>query len=282
MALGLTQDNRLLSLETPLGEDMLLIRSFTVTEQISGLFDMDLEMMAEVVNASKISAEKLIGQKVSIRVALSDDYSTSSHRYFHGIVSRFSQGGRDEHFVYYQAEVVPWLWLLTLTSDCRIFQDLTVPEIVTQIFDELKGSYPGLVEYRDATTAGKYTKLDYCVQYRETDFNFISRLLEQEGICYFFEHEEDKHTLVLADAPSTHQLCPNQSQARYQPEGGTGEWESTITSWEVKQELRSGKYSLRDFHFQMPTKTLEVAEPTTINVGGNGKLELYDYPGEYA
>jgi type VI secretion system secreted protein VgrG len=120
------------------------------------------------------------------------------------------------------------------------------------------------------------------VQYRESGFNFISRLLEQDGIFYFFEHEKDKHTLVLADAPSIHKPCPNQTTATYLPEGGWGEFDNPVTSWEIKNELRPGKYTLRDFHMQMPSKTLEVLEPTKFNVGNNGNLEVYDYPGEYA
>ena len=111
----------------------------------------------------------------------------SPRRFFNGVVSRFVQRHADKRFVHYRAEIVPWLWLLTLSQDCRIFQDLSTLEIVKQVLDELKQNYPDLVAYRDATTK-QYTELDYCVQYRESGFHFVSRLMEQDGIFYFFEH----------------------------------------------------------------------------------------------
>jgi type VI secretion system secreted protein VgrG len=277
----LTQAERLMVLDTPLESDLLLISSFTASEGISSLFRYDVEMLAERSKAASVKAKDLIGEKFTVHVSLSSDYEGSPRRHFNGIVSRFTQGHADRRFVHYRAEVVPWLWLMTLTHDCRIFQDLSTLDIVKKLFDELKSSYPDLVAYRDATTKS-YTKLDYCVQYRESGFDFISRLLEQDGIFYFFEHDKDKHTLVLADAPSVHKPCPNQASAEYVAEGGWKDFENPVTSLEVKNELRPGKYTLRDFHMQMPSKTLEVLEPTKIELDGNANLEVYDYPGEYA
>jgi type VI secretion system secreted protein VgrG len=277
----LTQLQRLMVLDTPLAPDVLLISSFTASEAMSNLFCYKIDMVAERSKAPGVKAKNLIGEKCTVHLSLNSDYLTGPRRHFNGIVSRFTQSYADRRFVHYRAEVVPWLWLMTLSQDCRIFQDLSTLEIVKLLFDELKGQYPDLVAYRDGTTK-TYTKLDYCVQYRESGFNFISRLLEQDGIFYFFEHEKDKHTLVLADAPSIHKPCPNQATATYLPEGGWGEFDNPVTSWEIKNELRPGKYTLRDFHMQMPSKTLEVLEPTKIDVGNNGNLEVYDYPGEYA
>jgi type VI secretion system secreted protein VgrG len=277
----LTQAERLIVLDTPLDPDLLLVSSFTASEAISSLFRYEIEMLVERTKVAAVKAKDLIGEKLTVHLSLSSDYENSPRRHFNGIVSRFSQGHADRRFVHYRAEVVPWLWLMTLTHDCRIFQELSTLDIVKQLFDELKGKFPELVAYRDATTKS-YTKLDYCVQYRESSFNFISRLLEQDGIFYFFEHDKDKHTLVLADAPSVHKPCPNQATAEYVPEGGWGEFDNPVTSLEVNNELRPGKYTLRDFHMQMPSKTLEVLEPTKIELDGNSNLEVYDYPGEYA
>jgi len=277
----LTQLQRLMVLDTPLAPDVLLISSFTASETMSNLFHYEIDMVAELSKAPGVKAKNLIGEKCTVHLSLNSDYLTGPRRHFNGIVSSFTQGYADRRFVHYRAEVVPWLWLMTLSHDCRIFQDLSTLEIVKLLFDELKGQYSDLVAYRDGTTK-TYTKLDYCVQYRESGFNFISRLLEQDGIFYFFEHEKDKHTLVLADAPSIHKPCPNQATATYLPEGGWGEFDSPVTSWEINNELRPGKYMLRDFHMQMPSKTLEVLEPTKFDVGNNGNLEVYDYPGEYA
>lgn len=277
----LTQAERLMVLDTPLGPDWLLISSFNASEVISGLFRYEIEMMAERAAAPGVKAKQLIGQKFTVHLSINSDYENSPRRHFNGIVNRFTQGHADRRFVHYRAEVVPWLWLMTLSHDCRIFQDLSTLEIVKQLFDELKSTHPELVAYRDATTKS-YTKLDYCVQYRESSFNFISRLLEEDGVFYFFEHDKDKHTLVLADAPSVHKPCPNQGTAEYIPEGGWNEFESPVTSLDINCELRAGKYTLRDFHMQMPSKTLEVLEPTKIELNGNARLEIYDYPGEYA
>jgi type VI secretion system secreted protein VgrG len=277
----LTQAERLMVLDTPLDPDLLLISSFTAAEAISGLFRYDIEMLVERSKAASVKAKELIGEKFTVHLAISNDYENSPRRHFNGIVSRFTQGHADRRFIHYRAEVVPWLWLMTQIHDCRIFQDLSTLEIVKKLFDELKGQFADLVAYRDATTKS-YTKLDYCVQYRESTFNFISRLLEQDGIFYFFEHDKDKHTLVLADAPSVHKACPNQVAAEYIAEGGWKDFENPVTSLEVKNELRPGKYTLRDFHMQMPSKTLEVLEPTKIELNGNASLEVYDYPGEYA
>ena len=122
---------------------------------------------------------------------------------------------------------------------------------------------------------------DYCVQYRETDFNFVSRLMEQEGIFYYFEHNNGQHTLVLADSNTAFPTCSDQPKARYLSEIGYAEREDVILHFQKQQEVRPGKYSLRDYHFELPSKTLEKNEPSTISVGNNASLEMYDYPGDY-
>src|SRR4051812_42950453 len=180
----------------------------------------------------------LLGRKATVTLAL-----PNTTRYFSGVIGRVTQGERDKRFVYYRAEVYPWLWLLSHKSDCRIFQNKTVPEILHDIFDELKKTNPN-VNYRDVTTSARHAKIDCCIQYRETDFNFVSRLMEQEGIFYFFEHEADKHTLVLADSNTAIKLCPSKSTFNYVAEGGYGEREDTIEQFEKEQQLRPGKYTL--------------------------------------
>jgi len=268
-----TQNERLVTIETPLGTDALLVESFTATEKISGLFQCHLELFSE---RPSVPLDAIIGKPVTIAIELAD----GSSRFFHGIVSRFGQSGRgqtgrDPRFTSYYAEVVPWLWFLTRTSDCRIFQNLTVPEIVKKVFQD-----QGFRDFREVLTK-TYTKWDYCVQYRETDFNFVSRLFEHEGIVYFFEHERGKHTLVFADSADAHKSCPGQATARFSPEGGIGEREDTIVSWQMEQELRPGKYTLRDYHFEMPSKSLEMNSVTTVEGGGKSQFEVYEYQGEY-
>jgi len=263
-----TQEGRLLSLTTPLGKDKLLLRGLEGREGISSLFQFDLAMVSE--NRS-ISFDDIVGKDVSIALELANGRS----RQFNGLVSRFTQAGRDEHYVHYRAEVVPWLWMLTRHSDCRIFQEKKVPDIIEAVFQDR-----GFSDYR-LSLQGTYDPLEYCVQYRETDFNFVTRLMEQCGIFYFFEHSEGKHTLVLADAATAHEKCPGQSSVAFTLEGTGVHDDDVITNWSVEQEVRPGKYTLRDYNFETPAVSLEVSAPTTIKATGADARELFDYPGDY-
>jgi type VI secretion system secreted protein VgrG len=264
---GFTQKDRLLSLTTPLGDDALLVQSLYIEEAISALYRINLQLYALDPN---VPFEKLAGKPATVRIKLAD----GSKRLFHGHISRLAQVGGNLRFTVYNMEVVPWLWFLTRTSDCRTFQNLTVPEILAKVFRD-----HGVGEFRDNTTPGRYAQWDYCVQYRETDFNFVSRLMEQEGIFYYFEHDALKHTLILADAPGIHTPCPGQSTAKFFPDVNQ---EAGVTSWQSMREVRPDRYVLRDYHFEMPEKSLETSRPSAQNVGGGGKLEIFDYPGEYA
>ena len=263
-----TQENRLISIDTPLGGDVLLLQGFTGHEAISRLFNFHLDVFSTKEN---ISFQDIVGQQVTIRVSLADN----SERYFNGYVSRFAQSGRDTRFTHYQMEVVPWLWFLTRIADCRIFQNMTIPDIIQQVFKSR-----GYSDFSLSLT-GSYDPREYCVQYRETDFNFVSRLMEQYGIFYFFQHNDGKHTLVLADSNSAYQPCPGQATAHYTQSGSAVETEDATTAWNIEQELRTGKYSLNDYNFTTPSTSLMASESTVYSVGGNGKFEIYDYPGEY-
>ena len=263
-----TQDKRLIQIETSLGKDVLLLKSLAGTEAISRPFAFSLELLSE--NPS-VSFDQVVGQRVSISITQASD----DKRHINGFVSRFSQIGADERFTEYHAEVVPWLWFLTRTAACRIFQNMTVPDIVSKIFKDL-----GFNDFKNSLQ-GTYDPWTYCVQYRETAFNFVSRLMEQEGIFYFFEHEKDKHTLVLGDRPSVHKPCPAQPKSRLDYTEGALLKEDVIQGWHLEQELRPGKYSLKDYNFETPSTNLEVKEPSIISVDGNSKYEIYDYPGEY-
>lgn len=271
---NISQANRLLSVTTPLPFDVLLVDSLVASEGISRPFRFDLKLVAEIAagNHSKVAPEKLIGNGMTVSVMLAD----GTPRFFHGIVKRFRTGARDSRFAHYRAELVPWLSLLGLTSDCRVFQEKTVPEIIEEVFTDL--------EFRDYKLAldRSYTKWDYCVQYRESDFNFVSRLMEQEGIFYYFEHQQDLHTLVLADAVSKYESCPNQAVAVMGPLAGAAEKGDSVTSWESNHELLSGKWALRDYHFEMPRTDLQVEEPALKPAAVASNLEIFDYPGEYA
>jgi len=264
-----TQTDRLISLTTPLGEDTLLLAGFSGREAISEPFSFQLDLLSE---RAPIDFSKIIGQSVTITVTRFD----GTPRYMNGIVSRFALSGKDNLFARYQMTVVPWTWKLTQFSDCRIFHNRNVGDILAKVF-----SSRGLTDYTLSLT-GSYSPLEYCVQYRETDFRFISRLMEEYGIFYFFQHEKNKHTMVIADSPSAHEPCPGQQSAPCNlAQGGLDEGD-VITSWRFEQQWRSGKCSLTDYNFTTPSTSLLASEPTIVSVGGNADFELFDYPGGQA
>ena len=264
-----TQDGRLIAIYTPLGKDVLLLQKIEGTEAVSRLFNFQLDLRSE---DDKIDPANIIGKAVTVSLTLAD----GSQRFVNGYVSRFTQGRRDLRLAHYRAEMVPWLWFLTRRSDCRIFQNETVPEIIEQVFSALQ-----FTDFKN-NVEGDEPKLEYCVQYRETDFDFVSRLMEQRGIFYFFKHEKEKHTLVLANSPATVAECPGQSKVRFEDRtGALYEDEELITIWQADRELRPGGYGLADFNFTTPTTNLTVSVDSTINVGGNSGYQVFDYPGAY-
>jgi len=264
----LTQENRLIAIDTPLGPDVLLLRGFTGHESLSRLFSFELDLLSP---DPEIKFDKIIGQKVTIRVRLGKE----KERFFHGMISRFMQTGSDVGLANYRATMVPALWFLTRTADCRIFQSKKVPDIIQEILKE-----NGVTDIKTVLKAS-YEPRDYCVQYRETDFNFVSRLMEQYGMFYFFEHEEKKHTVVLADDLSAHQPCPEQPKVSWNPQGSDNLDEDVITSLQWEETFRFGKYAVTDYNFETPSTSLRAEVKTQIEVGGNSKYEIYDYPGEY-
>jgi len=263
-----SQDNRLLILDTPLGKDVLLLQELTGEEGISRLFTYELNLLAHE-NDSVVFSD-IVGQKVSISLSRPD----GSSRHISGYVSRFTQGATDDRmFTHYHAQVVPWLWFLTRQADCRIFQNLAVPDIINQVFN--------LFDFKDFRLSLKntYPQLEYCVQYRETSFNFVSRLMEEFGIFYYFDHStEGKHTMVLADQSNTLPACPS-SPISYDTEVGGIYDPEAISDWHVGQEVRTGKYTVTDYNFTTPSTSLLANDPTVVTLSASQPLELFDYPG---
>jgi len=263
-----TQEGGLFKIDTPLGKDVLLLRGFQGSEYISRLFRFELDLLSE---NSSISFPDIIGKNVTLSLKQPD----GSYRYLNGIISRFAQHATEERFTSYSAEMVPWLWLLTRNLNCRGFLNKSIPDIITKVFSDL-----GFNDYSNSLQ-DSYDPQDYVVQYRESDFNFVSRLMEQYGIFYFFKHQQGQHTLVLADSPTAHSSCPGQGSVRYVTVSG-GPQEDVISDWRIEQELRAGKYSHTHYNFQTPSTSLKASEPTVYEVGGNSKLEIYDYFGQHS
>ncbi len=168
----------------------------------------------------------------------------------------------------------PWLWLLSRTSDCRIFQNLSIPQIIKQVFRDL-----GFSDFEDALSR-PYREWEYCVQYRETSFDFVSRLMEQEGIYYFFRHEQDRHVLVLADAYGAHATVPGYTSVPYYPKDEQQRERDHMHNWHLVQQVQPGSLELNDYDFQRPSASIDVrsAMPRPHTAGD---YPLYDYPGTY-
>ncbi len=257
-----TQVNRRIGITTSLGKDTLLLRAFTGSEAISQMFHFDLDLLSE---NNSINFQDVVGKNVTLR--LYD--STGAERHWNGFISRFSQGPQDRRLTSYHAQMVPWLWFLTRTSDCRIFQNKNVPDIIKQIFSDL-----GFKDF-ELRLYGSFSPRDYCVQYRETDFNFVSRLMEEEGICYYFQHQDGKHVLILANDPAAHDPCTGQKTARYDLHGGAITYEDVVTEWRHEEEFRTGGWAQTDYNFETPSSSL------AVSVNGKNRYEVYEYPGEY-
>lgn len=263
-----TQIFRNFAVESPLGPDVLLFYSMTGREYVSQLFEYDLEVLS---TNDHIRYDDILGNSVTVRMEL----PAGGKRYFNARVCQFSQFGWHGRLARYRAILRPWLWFLTRCSDCRIFQNQTAPDIVKQVLRD-----HGFTDIEDKLTSS-YRQREYCVQYRETDFNFISRLLEEEGIYYFFKHEPGKHTLVLADSLGAHSAAPGFERIRYvPPEREHIDLHEHIYEWEVRREVQSGVYNLNDFDFKKPKADLNCTSSRPRS-HVNSDYEHFDYPGLY-
>ena len=255
-------------IKTPLPEDALRLSSCVARESLSMLGDMDVSVLGKDPN---IPADKLLGKAVTVSVRMRDQTT----RELSGYVTRFTQSGTDGAYYAYQMTVRPWLWMLTRTADCRIFQDMSVPDIVKSVFADHPVADFQLKLFRS------YRKWTYCVQYRETDFNFVARLLEHEGIYWYFEHAKGKHKLVLVDASSAHDSTVGHGSLPYF--GTTGQLPPDIdcvNHWAVSREVEPGKVVLTDHDFERPSTSLKVDKAHTRSYDLSD-AEVFDYPGGY-
>ncbi|WP_313738330.1 type VI secretion system tip protein VgrG [Pseudomonas sp.] len=262
-----TQITRLAQVTSPLGPDALILAEMTGSEELGRLFEFELQLTSD---DPAIDLNQLLGKPMCLSVQL----GVGAQRYFHGLVARCSQSVDRGQFASYRVTLRPWLWLLTRTSDCRIFQKQSAPAIVKQVFRDL-----GFSDFEEQLSRS-YREREYCVQYRETSFDFVSRLLEEEGIYYFFRHEQDRHVLVLADAYGAHQRVPGYETVPFFPPDGQHRERDHINDWYLAQEVQSGSLELNDYDFQRPSARINVrsAMPRPHEAGD---YPLFDYPGEY-
>lgn len=251
-------------LNSPVGEKLLFYR-MQAEETLSRLGEFQLECLSL---EGGIKPSELLAESVTVDILLDDD-----KRELSGFVTRFAQLGKRGRYHHYVATIRPWFWFLTRTSDCRIFQNKSVPDIIKEVFAD-----HSVADFRLVLRAS-YQPREYCVQYRESDFDFVSRLMEEEGIYYFFEHKDSKHTMVLTDSYSAHETFPGYDKIPFVPPEFTGRVEKDhIESWRLEHSVKTGKYALTDYDFKKPSLNL------LAKVKGNhgyADYEVFDYPGEY-
>src|SRR5208337_3413214 len=263
------QKNRIASVNTPFGKDEVGLLGLEGTETLGRLPSFELQLISE---KKSLDPKQILGQTVGVTLNLGN----GKQRYFHGYAVQFGRATFRTRYVAYQVTVVPWLWFLTRATNCRIFQNKTVVDIVQKVckdhgFDQI-----------ELRLKGNYTAWEYCVQYRETDFNFVSRLLEQEGIYYFFKYEEEKHTLILADSPSSHQPFPGYEQVKLRPISPVAAAEDPERIRDFASEMRhtSGMFTHTDYDFEKPRSDL-MTRSEMPGQYAQSSFEVYDYPGEY-
>lgn len=263
-----SQSDRIAELDTPLGKDVLVLVRFEGTEGLGELFEYHIETLSKQEN---IDFDKALGQGCTLKVHAYE----GKIRTFHAILVEAQWIGKYEDLYRYRLVLRPWLWLLGHKANCRIFLDKDVKEIIKQIFTDA-----GFNDF-EFRTNGDYDKIPYCVQYRETDLAFVSRLMELYGIYYFFEHTDGKHTLVLADMRSSHKAVADLPKVPYVPLTKTDlRTEPHIHDWVAKRQFRTGKVQFNDYDYLKPSKNL-LAPSEASEKYAHSKLEVYDFPGKY-
>ncbi len=275
VVMAITQDHRMLAIYTPLGKDFLLLDKLMVVEGISKLFSFEVDLLHEEetvrYNPTVVTPASIIGKGVTIKIEQTD----GTTREFSGIVNRFSQGRRSTHFSHYRTTIVPYIWILTQKSQSRIFQNISVPDILKEVFEGFE-----VVQQIEGVT----NKRNYCVQYRESDFDFASRLMEEEGIYYYFEHASGKHKMILSNTSLSHRDLPSKHEIPFYTDtsGDGNEMVTLINQWQTDYQLQSGKVAFWDHNFQFPTKKLDTQKTSIFSAGETQKLEIYDFPAGYA
>lgn len=258
--------DRLIIAHTPLPSHQLLFRSLSGEEKLAGLFEFDVELLSP---DNRLDLKALLGQKITLELR----GNPLAPRYLNGNITRMTLSGREaggNRYYIYRAVLRPTLWYLTQNRDFRIYQEKTVPDILTQVLGQYQVKIDNRLSY-------DYRIWGYCVQYQESDFDFISRLMEHEGIYYYFTHQQDGHTLVLADAPSAHQELAGYASIPYQlAEGGLVENKDSINSWSVSDAITPSLYSLDDYDFRKPRARLLEARQNPASFAQD-KAEVFDW-----
>ena len=266
MAPVLKQQARTAELKTPLGKDKLAITRLDGSEGLSELFTFNVEALS---GTEDLDFDGALGAKCTVTVT-----STEEVRHFNGILVEAQWTGVRDSLYTYRLVLRPWLWLLSRVSDCRIFANKTAPEIISDIF----GKHGFATAEKKLTE--NYNPIEYYVQYRETDLDFVTRVMEEFGIYYFFRHEDGDHTLVLADAKSSHAPLPGGGKIPFRPLHSNLRRAEHISHWAPGRRFNTGRVVLNDYDYLKPSASL-LSESESDSGYQNSKLETFDYPGRY-
>jgi type VI secretion system secreted protein VgrG len=268
------QANRQVSVKTALADDVLLFAAMSGSEQLGRLSEFRVRLLS-LDNSVRIA--DVLGKPMSV---ILDTDADGEVRHFHGIVTRFGSTGWRGDFATYEATIHPGLWLLTRASNCRIFQKMSVPDIVKQVC----GAY-GASVVLSSKVEGTYPALAYCVQYRETDFHFVCRLLEEAGIYFYFTHSASAHTMVLADSYSAHETIAGYDALKFSSASrGSADVGESVTQWSASGEIQSSSYALNDFDFEKAASSSSGGLRATASIAagfGQPAYDMFDYPGNY-
>ena len=263
----LSQQGRIGQLSTPAGADVFALSRFEGTEAMSVLFEYRIGAVSQKEN---FDLDTLIGKNCAVKIVAAD----GKERYFNGVLTEGNFTGGEQGLFSYQFVLRPWLHLLSRTSDCRIFAKKTPADIIKQVFTDR-----GFNDFTDKLN-GNYPTLEYTVQYRETDLNFVCRLMEKYGIYYYFQHTQAKHTLVLCDGPASHDDVINDPIVVRHLHFGQRRDEQQFDTWNTARALQTGKDALNDYFYEKPTMDL-LAKDDEHGKYTHAQMETYDYPGGY-
>lgn len=269
MATGqLKQKQRMAELTSVFGKDEISIVTVECDEGLSEDFEIRLEVVSQ---KEDLDFDQAIATHMTVKV-LTNNGDT---RHFDGLLTDARWLGYRDSYYIYKLTLKPWFWLLTKNSNCRIFKDMSAPDIISQVLGE-----HDFADHRKKLTES-YDPIHYCVQYRESDYNFCRRLMEEFGISYFFEHEDGKHTMILSDAKSSYSPITGNSTVPFIPIGGDSQRdEEHLYHWVPTRRFRTGKFAVNDYDFEKPSASLE-ADRDAGSAYRAGSLENYDYPGRY-
>ena len=248
----------------------VLLRSVKGCEAMSDLFEFKFEILSA---SPSLDVKSLLGQQVTLEIE-----QDPAPRFLSGIVTRLQRTGRDSHpprYYVYEAVVRPWLWFATQTRDNRIFQEKSIADILREVL----GDYGFPLDWR---LVENYRKWTYCVQYEETDFDFVSRLMEHEGIYYWFEHAQGKHTLVLADENGAHRPAPGLSDISYHSRNALiNPLQEYLQVWQPRRSLTPNGFAATDYDLNKPQAKLDVKQRVINRSAHNLALEHYEPMGGY-